>query len=195
MNAEWSDGLSDSGDTGKNAKVVAIKVAERIANDILHHRPDVLGVLVRERAERRSYEQIAKSQREALTELGAMTHNVRMAVLSRVCREAFSPDLHGQITHDVHAKKPTNLTDDGRRKAMETIRIYEWTPEIDAWLTDLTKTVLYAKQPYSGKPNWNEIARLMKERHGIDLKPTQWMRRASTVKKTADRRKKRNSEV
>ena len=163
-------------------QATAIKVADKIATEILSNKPEVLAAIIGRRIRREAYDVIAQQAVSVLSALGARTHDVRRAIVCRVCNATLSSDTAREIKHDVMAKRPTNLTDEGRDRASEIRQIYDWNEEIDDTLLRLSSLLLHTKQPYAGKPNWGLIRQEMQRIFNIDFKVEQWRRRAQILR-------------
>lgn len=172
-------------------RVAAIKRAEAIANVILTERSDIIAVLVAQRLQDKTYENIAQDTEVAdlLGTVGATTLRMRASVAWMVCDVALSKSLKEAINHRVLSNRSCHATP-ARLAAWEKGlfkrgMMYDWTDEIDRYLLRLEQTVLREKAPNKGRSDWQSIERIMYEKFRIKLKPQQWWNRAHYVKSKA----------
>jgi hypothetical protein len=178
-----------SASAAANAKetVRAIYVADRITQDILKQRPAIAAAIVAKRIERSDYTAIAQALAEMLETAGATTEHIRRSVVHRICKLCLSEPLAKVITHDIMARRPSNLTSDAREKGIKTSELYPWTQEIDAELQAVAASCIHADRPFTGAKDWNAVAKHMRDQRGITLTGGQWRQRWVHLRKRSKR--------
>ncbi len=175
-------------------RLIAIRMVKEIANLILGKRQKLRATILALREGKNTMKNIGELVIEDLRELGALTSDVRRAVVGLICRASLSPDGEREIKRDIRqdlCRKKNNLTDEGRKNAWKATQNYPWTPDIDAKLLELSTSILHTKQPYTGTPNWQGIAREMMRLYEINFTGSQWRCRARAINTREDKRRKR----
>ncbi|MEK7591318.1 MAG: hypothetical protein AAB489_03880 [Patescibacteria group bacterium] len=150
----------------------AIRIAERISEEILKRRPDILAVLLTRRIRRETLETIAQSEKDVLEQLGAQTDSVRQVIIHRVCSDALSSELNEEINRDIrkrHALAQENFTDARRRKSIETRQVHPWNADMDGKLLELMASFVHTDNHLDGNSDWKRITEEMNRIFGVQL--------------------------